>query len=79
MRLTAEQKRNIEQALLDAHDALFAIKEQTGLSVSVSAYGNDAAYCCIFIHTPQGVVMIDERSKIKRFFNSAEWRNRGKE
>lgn len=78
MRLTAEEKRDIERVLLETHDALVAIKEKTGYSVSVAAYGNDKDYACIFIHTKQGLVNIDERSEIEGIFKSDKWRNRRK-
>ena len=76
MRLTADQKKNIERVLLETHDALVAIKENTGLSLSIAAYGDDKEFSCIFIHTGTDVIGISERAEIKGFFNSGKWRNR---
>ena len=76
MKLTTEQKKNVERFLLETHDALFAIKENTGLSISVAAYGNDKDYSCIFIHTGTDVICIGERAEIEGFFKSEKWRKR---
>lgn len=76
MRLTADQKRYIERVLLETHDALYAIKESTGLSIGVSAYGSEKTYACVFIHTESGVINIDERSEIEGFFKSDKWLKR---
>ena len=77
MRLTAEQKREIERTLVEIHDKLYEIKEKTGLSIDIAAYCSDKKYACIFIHTKRDeLVSIDERSEIDGFFKSDKWRNR---
>ena len=76
MRLTEKQKRNIERVLMETHDALVAIKEETGLSLSIAAYGNDKEYTCIFVHTGADCIGLDERSEIEGFFKSEKWRKR---
>lgn len=76
MRLTAEQKRNIEKVLMETHDALMAIKNETGLSLSVAAYDDDKEHSCIFIHTDADCIRIGERSEIEGFFKSDMWRKR---
>lgn len=78
MRWKAEQKREIERALLEVHDALVEIKEKTGFPVSVGVYGDDKETACVFIHTKTGIASIYERSEIEGFFNSDGWRNRRK-
>ena len=76
MRLTEKQKQEIERVLLEMHDKLFEIREKTGLSISVAAYGSDKSYACVFVHTKTGIVSIDERSEIEGFFKSKKWLKR---
>ena len=76
MRLTAEQKREIERVMLEVSDKLFEIKEKTGISLSIAAYGNNPEYPCIFLHTKNEIATVDERSEINGYFKSEKWRNR---
>ena len=76
MRLTAKKKSEIETAISGAYDALRKIKDETGLTVSMAAFGNSPEYAYVCIYFDGGYVLINERKEIDGFFNGEKWKTR---
>lgn len=76
MRLTAKKKKEIETAISGTYDALRKIKDETGLTVSMAAFGKSPEYAYVCIYYDGGYVLIDNRKEIDGFFNSKKWLKR---
>ena len=77
MRYTKKVKQEIEAALLQAQDILFAAQRKTDATISVMVGNwhteNDVS---IFFHDKKGAVCINSRDEISGFFDSKKWKNR---
>lgn len=81
MELTTEQKRRLEATIKEVHEKLFALKEETGYSISVSAYHDDVEIMCVFIHDHVNnmIANIDSMKKLDGYMDNPNWTSTEKE
>lgn len=75
MELTTEQKRRLEATIKEVHEKLFALKEETGYSISVGAYHDDVEIMCVFIHdhVNKQIASIDSVKQLEGFMDNPNW------
>lgn len=75
MELTVEQKRKVEATIKEVHEKLFALKEETGLGLSVNAYHDNINSMCVFIHdfANKRIASIDSMKQLDGFMDNPNW------
>lgn len=77
-KLTKEEKKVIEDALLEAQNILNHIRVQFDIMVSVANYSVnqvDDDYACIFIHDDDKLMTIGSISGIENCFDKGIWQD----